>query len=113
MIKAFRADTKGECEVEITTFLERNKNGMGQDLIIRIDFYYPTGHPFYEAVIAGDLLDGQKVFVKALEQVNKLNIWIANKDRVIEKVLNIAWDYRKAKKTLLELQYMDSNYEHL
>lgn len=103
MLEAFRADTKGECEVEITTFLEKNENRIGQDLVIRVDFYYPTGHPFYEAVIAGDLLDGQKAFVKALEQVDKFNIWIANKDKVVEKVLNIAWDYSKAKDTLEEL----------
>lgn len=102
MIQDFR-EHKGVSSVEITTYLENNENRIGKDLVIRIDFYFPTGHPIFETVVYGDLLDEQIYFIKALKQVDKIALWIANKDRVVEKIMYLNWNYNNHKNTLEEL----------
>lgn len=102
MIQDFRQH-KGISNIEISTYLEKNENGIGKDLVIKLDFFFPTGHPIFETVVYGDLLDKQTDFVKALREVNKIALWIANKDRVVEKVMYLSWSYDDHKKTLDKL----------
>lgn len=103
MIKDFIIDQSGMVDVEINTYLDNNEYNIGKDLKIRFDFYYPTGHPIFEATIHGDLLDRQKDFVEALKMVDSIVIWIADKNRKVKKVMNVSWDYNLAKHTLDQL----------
>jgi hypothetical protein len=101
-IKGFRS-SQGEIEVELTTFTRENPQGVGEDLVMRLDFYFPTGNKMFEAVIPGNHCGGQKHFVKALREVGRFVLWIGNKERVIENALNLNWDYCEHKATLEKL----------
>jgi hypothetical protein len=93
MLQDFKADTEGRADVETICYTEKNEHGVGKDLVIRIDFFYPTGNPTFKAVIYGDLLDLQKDFVKALSKVNELVVWVADKNRKVLNVMELDWDY--------------------
>lgn len=101
-IKGFRSNQE-VIEVEIKTLARENSQGKGRDLVMRLDFDFPIGHQVFEAVIPGNQCNGRKGFVKALREVDKLVFWIGNKNRVIENVLNLNWDYCEHKATIEKL----------
>jgi Ca2+-binding EF-hand superfamily protein len=103
MIQDFVKDTDGKVDIEINCYLEKNKNNIGRDLVIRFNFYYPTGHPIFESVIYGDLLDRQKDFIEALMRVDNIMVWVVDKHHKVRKVIQTTWDYRPSAKLFNEL----------
>ncbi|NLX76799.1 MAG: hypothetical protein GXZ01_05410 [Clostridiaceae bacterium] len=100
MARDFKADDKDEVGIEITCYTRENQDGIGEDLVIRFVFQFSTGHPMFEAVIAGDLLDHQKDFVRALKQVDELILWIVDSSYKVFRVLELSWNYEGHKEVL-------------
>lgn len=107
MVQDFKQDTEGRVDIKISCYTERNQHNIGKDLVVRIDFYYPTGHPIFETVLYGDLAKGQKEFIEALKTVDKVVVWVADKDREAIKVMQLEWDY-KAHADILDKLLEDS-----
>lgn len=101
-IKGFRS-SQSAMVVELTTFIRETPQGKGEDLVMKLDFDFPTGHQVFEAVIPGNQCRGKEGFAKALKEVDKFTVWIGNKDRVIECVLKLRWDYCEHRATIEKL----------
>ncbi len=102
-IKGFRS-SQSAIVVELTTFIRKTPQGKGEDLVMKLDFDFPTGHQVFEAVIPGNQCSGEDGFAKALREVDKFTVWIGNKDRVIECALKLRWDYSQYKATIEKLK---------
>lgn len=100
MIKDFKDDKSGQVDISTICYTKRNKNGIGQDLIIWLEFLYPTGHPSFKAVIYGDAIQEQKDFIEALESISELIIWVADKRYRVVKVMSTNWNYEAHKENL-------------
>ena len=100
MIQDFKADKDGKVRIDTTCYIEENEYGIGKDLIIRFDFYYKTGHPIFETVIMGDLPEAQEAFIKGLNVVDKIYIWIADNKREVFKIMEVNWGYNAHKEVL-------------
>ncbi len=104
MIRDFMNDTEDKVSVKTSCFTRKNKSGMGQDLIIRLDFFCKTGQPTFEAVIASELKKRRKDLIKALKKVDELVVWVADKDRKVQKVMCVDWDYEIHKRILSQFE---------
>lgn len=86
-------DNNEDVMIETSVYLEENKNKIGKDVVIRLDFFFKNEHPYFETVIYGDLLSVQTQFIEALKKVDTLYIWVANKEREFVKLIELDWDY--------------------
>ncbi|MDS1030741.1 hypothetical protein RDV78_09775 [Bacillota bacterium LX-D] len=75
-----------------TVYLRKNKQKVGQDLIIRFDFNYPNNISYFESVIQGNLGNSQILFCKALTEVQKLYVFAADNHGKVLKVKEVLWD---------------------
>jgi len=93
LIQDIRKDKDGQVNLQISCYLESNKLGLGQDIVIRIEFFYPSGTPSFETVIYGHLLHKQSKFVHALEKAKCFAMFVADANRKVFKVMSILWDF--------------------
>jgi len=86
-------DAQGKVMIETSLYIEPNEFKVGKDLVLRFEFFYPTGNPVLETVIVGDMPDMQKYFIKSLEKIDKFYLWIADRKGKMVRVKRITWNY--------------------
>lgn len=103
MREHFRASKNKNLDIQVSTYLKDSHNDGKKDLIIRVDFFFQKAHGIYEAVIAGDLGNQQKDYIRVLKNSDVIDIWITDIDGSIERIVPIDWNFNKAQTALKEL----------
>ncbi|MCD4711748.1 MAG: hypothetical protein K8R73_00560 [Clostridiales bacterium] len=89
--------------LELFTYTEVNPNGFGKDFFLKFKFLCNSEELEYVAEITANNQIRQIDFIQALKTVDKINVWFANKDRKVEKVISIDFDYQVVKPAVTDL----------
>jgi hypothetical protein len=84
-------------DIQVTTYLEDINDGMGKNLVIRFDIFYPHAHSLYEGVVHDEPKGQQRDFIKALENSKVIDLVVTDENRKVHRVIPVEWDYDKSK----------------
>jgi hypothetical protein len=87
-------------DIKTSCYTETDESGMGENLIIALQFFYSASQPIFRTIIFGDLNDEQMQFLEALKSVSEFIIWITDKKHQVLKVMTLNWDYEAHRKNL-------------
>lgn len=92
MIKGFRNEPLGsKTNIIEDVSLAKNENGIGKDLVIRIEFLFDGAHPMFKANVYGDDPIKQKEFCEALLRVKKFYLFVADMKFSLIKAKELEW----------------------
>lgn len=86
--------------VKTSCYTEIKESGMGENLIIALQFFYPACQPIFRTIITGDSIDGQMQFSEVLKSVSEFNVWITDRKYQVLKVMTLDWDYEVHRRIL-------------
>lgn len=76
--------------IHVTLSTEPNEKGKVDDIAIRFDFYFETGHPYFVSVIYGYI--DRKDILLTLLYIEFLNVFIITNEGEYIKSMRITWD---------------------
>lgn len=96
------SDNNGTSTIEISAYLSDGYKNHSQNLHFSIKFMLENDkeNPGFEMVVKGDDIEFQKMFVKALREIDNITLWITDSRMKVKKAMNLGFDYNMARWTL-------------
>lgn len=92
MVQHFRTQPEGtETDIGVKFYTEVNRNGIGEDLVIRFTFTFPAEEISWESVIHGELGEEQLEFVQELSRQEYVFIFVADQFGEMIRIIKLEW----------------------
>ncbi len=95
----------GHIDIETILWIEENESNHCKDLAMRFSFIGLKGNPSMSTLVCGDNIVAQHEFVNALCCINRLYLFIADKDGKLIKVKQIEWNHEEHKEVLSQFDF--------
>ncbi len=111
LIQPFISESSDTAKFKTVTSIEKGRGKINYDLYIEFTFMFNSSKMVFQVKFDADNPEIQKRYLEALKKVESFKFFIADKDKKIQKALEMEWYYYKNKKVLTKFGKVNFGYK--
>lgn len=111
LIQPFISESSDTAKFKTVTSIEKGRGKINYDLYIEFNFMFNSSKMVFQVKFDADNPEIQKRYLEALKTVESFKFFIVDKDRKIQKAMEMEWYFYKNKKVLTKLGKVNFGYK--